>query len=164
MPGEAAAFFLLELLAAAAARGAPVLATVEAPATAVEPITIDAGPEGGVCDASGLTDAARRTLAALADGGTSTGLLIGDLNGEPYRSEELGYLMARAFGGVQTPLRLWHAADAIGDTGAAAAAVSIAVGARALQRGYARTDGALVFASSEAGLRGTVFLRRYVKG
>jgi 3-oxoacyl-[acyl-carrier-protein] synthase-1 len=159
MPGEAAAFFLVEPLAAAEARGAAILATIEAPATAVEPVTVD---KDGVCDASGLTDAARRTLGALPDGGASTGLVIGDLNGEPYRSEEYGYLVTRALSGVvQTPFRLWHPADAIGDTGAASAAVSIAAGARALARGYARTSDVLIFASSEAGLRGTVFLRKH---
>lgn len=62
---------------------------------------------------------------------------------------------------MKTPFRLWHPADSIGDTGAASAAISIAAGARALARGYARTDDALVFASSEAGLRGTVFLRKH---
>jgi 3-oxoacyl-[acyl-carrier-protein] synthase-1 len=158
MPGEAAAFFLVEPLTAAEARSAPILATVEAPSTGIEPVTIDAE---GVCDAGGLTEAARRTLAALADGGTNLGLVLGDLNGEPYRSEEYAYLLARALARVETPFRLWHPADAIGDTGAASAAVSIAVAARALRRGYARTDGALVFASSERGLRGTVFLRSH---
>jgi len=158
MPGEAAAFFLVEPLVAAQARGAAILAVAEAPATAIELCTIDGE---GVCDASGLTAAARRTLGALADGGAGTDLIIGDLNGEAYRSEEYAYLVTRALHeAVRGPLRLWHPADAIGDTGAAAAAVSICTGARALRRGYARTDAALVLASSEGGLRGTVFLRR----
>jgi len=157
MPGEAAAFFLVEALAPAEARGAAILATLEAPATAIEPVLID-GDDDLVCDASGLTECARHTLGALADGGARTGLVIGDLNGEPYRSQELAYLVARALEGLQSPWRLWHPADTIGDTGAAAAAVSIAVGARALHRGYARTEGALIFASSDSGLRGTVHL------
>lgn len=41
MPGEGAAFFLVEPLGAAEARGAGILATIDAPATAVEPVTID---------------------------------------------------------------------------------------------------------------------------
>ena len=158
MPGEAAAFFALELLGPAEARGATILAVLEAPATAVEPITIDGS---GVCDGSGLAAAVARTLAALSDGGARTGLLAGDLNGEPYRSEEFAYMVARALGGVETPCRLWHAADCIGDTGAASGAVAIALAARGLARGYARTADALVFASSEGGLRGSVFLRRH---
>jgi 3-oxoacyl-[acyl-carrier-protein] synthase-1 len=161
MPGEAAAFFVVETLASAEARGAAIPATIEAAATAIEPVTVDADDVGGVCDASGLTSAARRVLAALPDGGERIGLVAGDLNGEPYRSEEYAYLVARALAGVKTPFRLWHPADAIGDTGAASAALSIAVAARALHRGYARTDDALVFASSDGGLRGTVVLRRH---
>jgi 3-oxoacyl-[acyl-carrier-protein] synthase-1 len=155
IPGEAAAFFLLERLDANPS-AADIIATLEAPTTTTESVTVDVD---GVCDASGLTEAARRTLAALADGGASLGLAIGDLNGEPYRSEEYGYFAARALAELNVPYRLWHPADTIGDTGAASAAVSIAVGARALHRGYARTQAALVFASSDGGLRGTTFLR-----
>jgi 3-oxoacyl-[acyl-carrier-protein] synthase-1 len=158
MPGEAAAFFLVETLASVESRGAAIPATIEASATAIEPVTIEAD---GVCDATGLTSALRSTLTALPDGGERIGLVVGDLNGEPYRSEEYAYMVARAFGGDRAPFRLWHPADAIGDTGAASAALSIAVAARALHRGYARTDEALVFASSEGGLRGTALLRKH---
>ncbi len=157
MPGEAAAFFLIEPLPQAKAPS--ILATIEAPATATERVTIDGE---GVCDASGLTEACRRTLGALSDGGKSLGLLVADLNGEAYRSEEYAYLIARALCDVvETPYRLWHPADSIGDTGAASAAISICAAARALQRGYARTSDVLVLASSEGGLRGTAILRKH---
>jgi 3-oxoacyl-[acyl-carrier-protein] synthase-1 len=161
MPGEAAAFFLVELLPAAEARRATIAATIDGAATAVESVTIDADDVSGVCDGAGLTEAARQTLAALPDRGGGIGLLVGDLNGEPYRSEEIAYMAARALDGVATPWRLWHAADAIGDTGAAAGAVAIVTAARALARGYARTETVLCFASSEGGLRGTVALRKH---
>lgn len=156
IPGEAAAFALVEPLARARARGAAVLATVEGASTATEAVTVDSDAP---CDATGLCEATRRTLDALPDGGRETGLVISDLDGGPYRSEEFAYLAARAFHGFSGPFRLWHAADCIGDTGAASAAVSIGIGAMALARGYAKTSGALVLASSDGGARGAAYLR-----
>lgn len=157
MPGEAAAFVLVEPAPAAEARGAAPLATVAGVATSRETATIR--DEDAVCHGAGLSDAMARALASLPGSGEGLGLIVCDLNGEPYRSEELAYAATKVLGGVQAPFRLWHAADSIGDVGAASAAVSLAVAARALHRGYARCDEALVVASSDGGLRGAAALR-----
>lgn len=156
LPGEGAAFLLIEAPAAARARGAGVLCSIEAPSLAIEPVTVTAR---GPCDGSGLSAAIDATLSRLGDQGAETGLLLTDLNGEPYRAEELGYAVVRALRHVKAPFRLWHAADCIGDTGAASGAIAACTGARALHRGYARTNHALLCASSDGGLRGAVYLR-----
>ena len=161
VPGEGAAFLLLETPARARTRGAKALASIEAPSTAVEPVTVASRDP---CDGSGLSAAIRGTLSRLDDGGAETGLLLTDLNGEPYRAEELGYAVVRSLSHVKSPFRLFHAADCIGDAGAAASAIAACAGARALHQGYARTRGALLCASSDGGLRGAAYLRAADKG
>lgn len=151
IPGEAAAFVRVEPVDRARARGAAILATIDAPSTAREPVTIDTDDP---CDATGLTTAVRKAIA----GGGEIGIIASDVNGEVYRSEELSYLIARAFAGKPSP-RVWHPASSIGDTGAASAAVGMVVLARAMARGYAETRGAIVVGSSDRGLRGCAIVR-----
>lgn len=155
-PGEGAAFALIEPIATASKRPAWSRVTIEGAATSTEGALDPSKPSLGV----GLGDALRRTMAALADRGESVGLVVSDMNGEPWRSEELAYAMTRALSGAKTPFRLWHAADCIGDTGAAAPAVGLGMAARALAKGYARTATALVVASSDGGLKGSFAVRK----
>lgn len=156
-PGEGAAFALIET--AAATRLGAARITIEGVAVASEGATID---KDAICTGAGLGEAIRRTLSALPDRGEALGLVVSDMNGEPYRSEEMGYAMTRALSPVKTPFRLWHAADSIGDSGAAAPAIGLGMAARALRKGYAKTDTALVVASSDGGLRGSFAVRRSV--
>jgi 3-oxoacyl-[acyl-carrier-protein] synthase-1 len=157
VPGEAAAALLLEPAAQASARGAQVLAVVEAASTASEPVTIwgDDPPP-----ATGLSEAIRGALAQLTGARAPAQLIVCDLNGETYRAKEFGNAAARALSAIPTQWSLWHPADCIGDTGAAAFAVSACVAARALAKGYAKSERALILGSSDDGLRGAVSLRR----
>ncbi|MCY1080755.1 beta-ketoacyl synthase N-terminal-like domain-containing protein [Archangium lansingense] len=156
IPGEAAAFFLVESPVQARRRKAEVLAWLEAPSVAHEPVSPASGQP---CNGLGLGRAISTTLVGLTDRGAHTGLILSDLNGELYRAEEFSKMVPRALQHLQQPWRLWHPADCIGDTGAASSAISVCVGARALARGYAGTDNVLVCASSDEGLRGSVYLR-----
>ena len=190
-PGEGAAFALIELGAGPpSGRGAPPGVTILGPSIATESATFDRDVP---CTAAALSEAILRTRGALADGGDGLGLVVSDMNGEPYRSEEMGYAITRALSSAMGPnagaggagagpnagaggaggagaaakgrFRLWHAADAIGDTGAAAPAIGLGMAARALLRGYARTDTALVLASSDGGLRGSFAVQKvFTKG
>jgi len=86
---------------------------------------------------------------------------------DPSRSSvagKLGYAVVRSLAHVKSPFHLFHAADCIGDAGAAASAIAACAGARALHQGYARTRGALLCASSDGGLRGAAYLRAADKG
>lgn len=156
IPGEASAFFLVESPVQARRRKAEVLAWLEMPSMAHEPVSPASGQP---CNGLGLGQAISTTLAGLTDRGTHTGLILCDLNGELYRAEEFSKMVPRVLHHLQQPWRLWHPADCIGDTGAASSAISVCVGARALARGYARTNDVLVCASSDEGLRGSVYLR-----
>lgn len=173
-PGEGASFALLELAAGpASGRGSPAGVTITGAEVATETATFDRDVP---CTGGALAQAILRTRAALADGGDGIGLVVSDMNGEPYRSEEMGYAMTRALSSAMGPggggspaakgrFRLWHAADAIGDTGAAAPAIGLGMAARALLRGYARTDTALVLGSSDGGLRGSFAVQKvFTKG
>lgn len=157
IPGEAAACLLLERASTATARGASPLAVVDAAGTAMESSTVWADAPS---TAVGLSDAVRSAFAQLPNRGTDTGLVICDLNGESYRAKEYGTTAVRALAKTTASWALWHPADCIGDTGAAAFTVSACIGVRALAKDYAKTNRALVIGSSDDGLRGALSLRR----
>ena len=157
IPGEAAAFFTLETREKAEARGADVMAVLEGASVAREPATVWADEPSA---AAGLGEAITGTLEGLDDNGAKTGLVICDLNGESYRAKEFGTVVPRVLSRFQTEWQVWHPADCIGDTGSASAAISACMAARALQRGYARTDNVLVWGASDDGLRGSMYLRK----
>lgn len=156
IPGEGAAFVVLEGRTAALARGATPLARVDGAATAMEAHGIYAEtPSRG----DGLTNALQRTFAALPQGGAETAVVLCDLNGERYRATEWGLTFLRALGAVQRSPAVWHPATSTGDTGAAAGAINLAFGAFAVAKGYARSQQVLVWGSSDEGLRGSAYVR-----
>ncbi len=158
IPGEGAAFVMLEVKEQAMTREAEIMAILEAPHTAMESITIwSEDPSEGL----GLSEAIRGTLGQLSDKGMNTGLIICDLNGETYRAKEFANTVPRVLNEVKTAWQLWHPAESIGNTGAASFAISTCLGARALQRGYAGTENILIWGSSDDGLRGSLYLRHY---
>ena len=157
VPGEAAACMLFERRGRLEARGARAVSIIEAANVAIEPISIwSADPS----PSTGLTDAIRGTFAQVGDVWHDTKLVVCDLNGETYRSKEYGTVAARVLSVIPNSYALWHPADCIGDTGAASFVVSMCVAARALGRGYAKSNRALIFGSSDDGLRGAVSLTR----
>lgn len=160
IPGEAAAVILIEQESRARARALQPMATIEAAALGNEPVTIWSDEPS---PATGLSTASSTMLTQLPDQGAAIQLIVSDLNGEIYRAKEFGNTAARALSKIQTKWTLWHAADCIGDTGAASFAVSLCVAARALHKGYARAERAMILGSSDDGLRGAVSLRRVME-
>jgi len=82
-----------------------------------------------------------------------------DINGERYRSHEWGMAVLRtpevfATTAYESPANLW------GDMGAAWGALGCTLAVRAWARGYARGPRALVWGSSDGGLRGAVVLQQ----
>ncbi|MBI3597293.1 MAG: 3-oxoacyl-ACP synthase [Nitrospirae bacterium] len=150
IPGEAAAFVVLETAEHVHARGAETLACVTPVRTAFETT-----PASG--DAPGRADATVRVLQeALADAPCSPSeihQIINDLNGERWRFLEWAIADARVLTKLPPYRRLWHPADCFGDIGAATGAAHLCMAARAFRRGYAVGRAILVSNSSDSGER-----------
>ena len=114
-PGEGAGFCLLADAAFAGRQGLRAFGEVAAVATAVEANRIKTAT---VCVGEGLTDAWRAALRQAPQGAAVAQLLC-DLNGEPYRADELGFALARLSRHFEDPRRFTAPADCWGDVGAA---------------------------------------------
>lgn len=140
MPGEAAAFVVLERVRTARSRGAVADVLVEPPALEREAYHRLAGepPIGRAL--------ARAAAAALgASGGRAEAFVVADLNGDPFRAQEWGYALVRLAERWRLGDRpLWLPALAFGEVGAATGTVALCVAVRALQRGYAPAGRALI--------------------
>lgn len=154
VPGEAAAFILVERAPAATARGACVLATPVGIGTAVEPNSIYAASP---CAGDGLTSAIRTALTRSA-ASVSPAVAICDLNGERYRAHEWALALSRCFFSSDPPGTLWHPADCLGDCGAAAGVMNLAFGSLAASRRHFGPSSVLVWGSSDDGQRGAAIL------
>jgi len=155
LPGEGAAFFVVERVQSAKGRGATAMATLIGPSTAMEPNSMyDDSP----CKGDGLSICIQNTLAMVGEEATNTGMIVCDLNGERYRSLEWGLTAPRALVENQIDPLLVHSADCIGDTGAASSAINICYAGLALAKGFAAGGNILVWGSSDDGERGSVFL------
>ncbi len=147
VPGEAAAFLALARVDEAARRRARVLGLVLAAARTEEPTFGTDEPNKG----QGLTEAIR---AARRDAPLERRpLTVCDLNGGRYRGLEWSLAMIRTMGDLRGDSPLWHPADCIGDTGAAAGALSLTWAVTAFSKGYATTDRALVWGASDGKAR-----------
>ncbi len=98
--------------------------------------------------------------AALHEALQETGIAMHDIDfrlsdvaGESYAFEELVLAQTRLMRKVRPSQPLWHAADCIGDCGAAAGLIQFAWAGQAFHRGYAPGPVAALHASSAFGLR-----------
>ena len=151
VPGEGAAVLLIEQASSARARQVMPLAQVAGVGAAMETQTIfDKKPSTG----EALTQALR---AATRQAGPCP-LVVCDLNGERYRAQEWGLVLARTQGAQGAQLT-WHAADCMGDAGAASGALSLVWAAMALSRRHAPGNAALIWGASDDGERGAAVLQ-----
>lgn len=157
-PGEAGAFVLLERFDVARRRSAEILGVVAGAALTTDEPSAEHASHG---QGAGLSEAVTRLLAT-ADDAMLPMWLISDHNGEHRRAEELGNAIARLsqrfprlVGGPR-----WFPAMSFGDTGAASAAVAIAMATRSFARGYAGGSSAMVVASSDGGDRAALRIDR----
>ena len=103
--------------------------------------------------ADGLCDAIK---AALHDAQIDIAKLdyrIADLSGEQYFFKEASLAITRLLRSKRAELDLWHPADCIGDTGAAAGIVGLCVGLAASEKGYAPGPGVMLHCSGDDGKR-----------
>lgn len=107
--------------------------------------------------ANGLASAARTALAEAGWGLHELDLRISDVTGETYGFREHTLAIARLVERVRhAPLPIWHPAESIGDTGAAAGLVQLAWASAANSRRYAPGSRVLCFTSALAGRRAAV--------
>jgi 3-oxoacyl-[acyl-carrier-protein] synthase-1 len=154
LPGEAAAFLVIEEADRARRRGVRSIARVLATATAKEPTAGTDRP----CQGEGLSAAIREVLERT--GTVRSPLVVCDLNGERYRTLEWGIVhsrLAHLTGGFADT---WHPADCIGDSGAASGAVDAAWAITALGKGYGPSAQALLWGASDGELRGAAMIAR----
>jgi 3-oxoacyl-[acyl-carrier-protein] synthase I len=99
--------------------------------------------------------------AALADAGKSMADVdyrITDSNGEQYFFKEAGLAVARTLRVTKEKFGIWHAADCVGEVGAAAGPCALAVGLAATRKNYAPGPNALCHFSGEDGDRFAMML------
>lgn len=153
MPGEAAAFFLMERYDTARRRKGRIEAAIGPVAAAREGVHRFAGSSMGV----GLAEAADRVL--LAAGPRQPGLLIHNLNGENWRAMEWSSALMRlsARHSVQH-LPAWFPAGSFGETGAATGPIAVCMATRGFARGYARARHVMIGMSSYDGHKACLML------
>jgi 3-oxoacyl-[acyl-carrier-protein] synthase-1 len=154
VPGEAAAFVVLETAEAASERGARPLARLLAIANTEQEETVYGDvPNRGDALGQALSDVLTST-----EGEATVDLVVCDLNGERYRAMDWGLASTRAFRQAATDAAIWHPGDCIGDVGAAASVLNVGLAARALERSYGSRGSVLVWGASDYGDRGAACL------
>ena len=152
IPGEAAGFCLLCSAEIAAHYGIAVLGKVVATATSNEPNRIYTET---LCIGEGLTKAVQLALAAMRPG-TMIDETICDQNGEAYRADECGFMLARTSQYFVTPTDFLTPADCWGDVGAASGPLFVSLAVFAALKGYAKGVRTLLWTSSDSGERSAV--------
>jgi 3-oxoacyl-[acyl-carrier-protein] synthase-1 len=159
IPGEAAAFCLLCHETTAEKYDLPVKARLLAVSTAMEENRIKTET---VCIGKGLTQAVRNCLAALPTG-CRVDHTVCDQNGEAYRADEHGFMLARLSEYFTDPADYMAPADCWGDVGAASGSLFVNLTVAAAEKGYAQGAHTLLWAGSEGGQRAAALLQTGVK-
>lgn len=154
MPGEGAAFLLLEPQDVALRRGSPIHALIGPAVEAVDLIHRFAGkpPDG-------------RTLCnvmvnALAGQSETELTFIGSLNGDNFRATEWGTALLLLQTQGITPADEIFPATYFGELGAAYGFAAICLAARSYARGYGTAGASLMWAAADSGARAALVLSR----
>lgn len=147
IPGEAAACVLVE-------------ARPHAGTVAVELLGLGFGhePAGILTEdpplhARGLVEASRAALGEAGLGLHQVDFRISDVAGESYGFKELALALQKLLRARKEAFPLWHPADALGDTGAAAGVCQMVVLMEAFRKGYAPGPRAIGYGASVGGER-----------
>ena len=155
IPGAAAGACLLCHPKLARTRSAPPLGVIEAFSVDREEVPIKTD---GVCLGRAMT----RIVSVLLEGqseGAVFDMLHCDQNGEAYRADELGFMLARLARRFHDTSDFSTPADCWGDVGAASLPLYIALATEAAARDYSKGPVSLLLAGSESGLRAGIRLR-----
>ena len=159
IPGEAASFCLLCSQDTADKYNLPVKARLIAISTALEENRIKTET---VCIGQGLTQAVRNCLKELSPD-CRIDYTICDQNGEAYRADEFGFMLARLSEYFVDPSDYMAPADCWGDVGAASGPLFINLIIFAAEKGYSKGLHTLLWTSSEGGERTAAILEADMK-
>jgi 3-oxoacyl-[acyl-carrier-protein] synthase-1 len=109
--------------------------------------------------ADGLTEAITRALAEASCQMHDLDFRIADISGEQYYFKEATLALARTLRRTKEEFDLWHPADSIGETGAAAGVAVIAAARAACLKAYAPGNRLLIHLANDNGLRAAAVLR-----
>ena len=159
VPGEAASFCLLCSQDTAKKYGFPVRARLLAVSSALEENKIKTET---VCTGQGLTVAVKNCVKKLAPG-NRIAYTICDQNGEAYRADEFGFMLARLAEYFIDSSDYMSPADCWGDVGAASGPLFISLTVFAAEKGYAKGVRTLLWSSSEGGERAAAIIEADIK-
>ncbi|WP_434385332.1 TIGR02270 family protein [Melittangium boletus] len=156
LPGEAAAFVLIERGSAAVRRGARILATLDALCYDAEPFhRLSRTPARG----EALARCLRRTLDSCSPQ-EKPQWVISSLNGDDYRAADWGHAsVALRSTGHLVDVPAWYPAASFGEVGAATGPLSTCLAAHGFARGFLRSNSVLLWLSGDDGRRGSFQLR-----
>lgn len=109
--------------------------------------------------ADGLTQAIQNALADAPCGMHDLDYRITDLSGEQYYFKEAALALSRTLRRRKESFDLWHPAECIGESGAAAGAAVITVADAACHRGYTPGPAILAHMANDHGHRGAAVLQ-----
>ncbi|MHC4103655.1 MAG: beta-ketoacyl synthase N-terminal-like domain-containing protein [Planctomycetota bacterium] len=155
LPGEAAAFCLICSRNTAQKYNLPIRTQLVAISTALEKNKIKTKT---VCIGEGLTQAVRNAFQTFPRE-FRIDFTICDQNGEAYRADEFGFMLARMSEYFVDPSDFMAPADIWGDVGAASGPLYINLIACAAEKGYFKGPHTLLWTSSEGGERSAAILR-----
>jgi len=150
VPGEGAGFCLLMTERTRVELGLGTLGRVLSVTTGMETKLIKTSD---ICIGAGLTSVVQNAVACLS-ASDKINAVICDINSERYRCEEWGFVCLRLSQHFDDPTDYLSPADCWGDMGAASGPLFAMLACHAAARGYADGPRALLWASSEGGLRG----------
>ncbi|MGE0529418.1 MAG: beta-ketoacyl synthase N-terminal-like domain-containing protein, partial [Bdellovibrionales bacterium] len=150
IPGEAAAFIVLELQSNATRRNIIPHAQCRPVTMAMEKNTIWTEDP---CTAEALSRCVQEVVAGLSAEEKTPDVALCDLNGESYRSAEWSYTIPKVFQGEDPVPALVHPADCLGDVGAATGAILLGLTAFSMKMKTAPWQSALLWCSSDDGER-----------
>lgn len=155
IPGECAAFVCVEGESEAIISNRNIEAIIECPSERSESSNrFSPEPALGVS----LSEAITASLNKLGDKGMQTELIIGNLNGDPYRATDWGCALIRLR--VDFPwmdFKEWHPSLSFGEIGSATGPAAICMALR----GFKCTNNILVWLANETGTRGSFYIRKY---
>lgn len=149
IPGEAA---IALLLGRTDSKSSVMIAGI---GSGTEPATVESGEP---LRADGMVNAFKSALDDAGATWNAVSYRVTDLNGEQYFFREAALALTRTLRPVRAEFDIWHAADCIGEIGAAAVPCALAIGHDAAIKGYAPGSGVLCHFSSDGPERAAVIL------